>query len=121
MEEKLFPIETRHFFIKPGNEERLWGEEWTVSLKKGDQESIGGLHFAGPVTHGEVEIGVDLDSSYKKASYYAEIFYSMARFVFRFRDISEIKSICRHEDDHLVRGLEKADYVRRETKDGYDY
>ena len=121
MEEKLFPIETRHFFIKPGNEEKLWGEEWTVSLKKGEQESVGGLHFAGPVTHGEVEIGVDLDSSYKKSGYYAEIFYSMARFVFKFRDISEIRSICRHEDDHLVRGLEKADYVRRETKDGYDY
>ena len=121
MGESYFPLETKHFFIKPGNENKLWGEEWTVSLKNGEQESVGALRFFGPVTHGEVEVGVDLNSSYNKAPYYAEVFHSIARFVFRFHDIIEIKSSCRHEDDHLVRGLEKADYVRRETKDGYDY
>ncbi len=161
MSEAMFPIETMHFYIQPANEMKLWGEDWTISLKTGknkvrerdsgdgklagtetadQQESagketadnaetdvttyenaVGRLRFEHALYHGELELSLELDPTYDTSGYNAEIYFAMARFVFRFKDVKEISTVCRHEDDHHVRALEKAGYVRRETKDGRDH
>ena len=45
MGNSIFPLETRHFFIKPQNEEKPLEEEWNVCLKDGDQKKIGRISF----------------------------------------------------------------------------
>ena len=121
MGELNFPLETRHFFIQPGNREKLWEEEWTVTLKNGDHNKIGSFFFENANFRDEVKITLNLDKNYEKSKYSAEILYEIARFVFRFNNIREISTVCRYEDEHRVRGLERAGYVRRQTKDGDVY
>ncbi|MBQ6589339.1 MAG: hypothetical protein IJI01_11740 [Butyrivibrio sp.] len=121
MGESLFPLVTKHFLISPGNEKNVLEDEWSVSLNNGDQTKVGSIHFEDGVLHGEVRMAADLNPEYEKSKYIQELFYSMARFVFQFKEIREISTHCRHENDHRVRGLEKAGYVYRENKDGSDY
>ncbi|WP_408072304.1 hypothetical protein [Butyrivibrio sp. JL13D10] len=132
MSDGMFPIETKHFYIQPSNEKKLWGEDWAISPKKKtnqettnqaevDTNTVGHLRFEHALFHGELELSLELDATHNTSGYIAEIFFTMARFVFKFKDIKEISTVCRHEDDNYVRGLEKAGYVRRETKDGKDH
>ena len=121
MSENIFPLVTKHFTIQPGNNEKSWEDEWVVALRDGDNKEVGRLRFEDAVLHGEMKIHVDLEKEYDKEDYAKELFYSMAKFAFQFQDVREISTVCRHEDEHRVRGLEKAGYVRRETKDGCDY
>lgn len=121
MDEKLFPLVTKHFLLQPQNTEKIWEEPWSVSLIKGEQKKVGSIHFEEAGFHGEVKIRVELENEYDKTGYDAEIFSTMAKFVFMFKDLREISTSCRHENDHRVRGLEKAGYVLREFKDGCDY
>ena len=121
MNEIIFPLVTKHFSLVPGDEKRIWEEDWSINLAGDDQTNIGHIHFEDGIYHGEVKISVDMNPEYDKTGYVQEIFYSMARFVFLFKDIREISTVCRHENDHRVRGLEKAGYVLREFKDGSDY
>ncbi len=117
----VFPLVTKHYLISPKDENKLWDEEWSINIRDGEEVSIGSFHFEEAGYHGSVKICVDLDPPFAKEENIAEIFYSMARFIFRFRDLREITTVCRHEDDHRVRGLEKAGYVLREFRDGNDY
>ncbi|WP_155834152.1 hypothetical protein [Butyrivibrio sp. VCD2006] len=121
MSDKFFPIETKHFFIKPQKEEMVWGDPWEIRFKNGDQNSVGKIGFEDTIFHGEVAISLDLDAPYEKSGYNEEILFSVSRAVFRFRNVNEVSTSCRHEDDYKVKGLEKAGFVRRETKDGVDY
>ena len=121
MAEKLFPLVTKHFNITPKDENRPMEEEWVVSLKEDNQAQVGSLRFEDGLFNGEVKVAVELNTEYDKTMFVQEVYYSMARFVFRIKDVREICTECRHENDHRVRGLEKAGYVRRETKDGVDH
>ena len=121
MGENIFPLVTKHFTIQPKDREKLWEDEWVVTLRDGDNKEVGRLGFEDAVLHGEMKIHVNLEKEYDKEDFIRELFYSMAKFSFNFLDVREISTVCRHEDEHRVRGLEKAGYVRRETKDGCDY
>lgn len=124
MVENLFPLMTKHLMIKPIDNKRLWDEEWIISLRAentDESKDIGKLHFEEAGLNGEVKMFVDLESAYDKEKFIKEIFYSMAVFVFRYADMREISTVCRHENDHRVRGLEKAGFVLRSFKDGNDY
>lgn len=121
MSEIVFPLVTKHFFISPKNEKNLWGEEWSICFKDGDKENIGSLHFEEAGFHGSVKMFVELDPPFVEERNISEVYYAMSRFIFRFREMREICTFCRHEDDKSVRGLEKAGYVLREFKDGNDY
>lgn len=119
--EKPFPLETKHFYIAPEDEGNLFESEWKITLKDGNKDQVGTIHFEDGMFHDDVKMNVDLEHAYEKTKIISEIFFSMARFVFRFKNIREISTVCRHEDDHRVRGLEKAGYVYRQNKDGCDY
>ncbi len=127
MNETLFPIVTEHFLINPKNTEKPLTEDWIVSLKGASTgadvsaDGVGSLRFENAALHGEITMDLDLAPSYEKDSFVSEIFYSMARFAFRFNSVREISTVCRHENEHRVRGLERAGYVRREFKDGCDH
>ncbi len=121
MSENLFPLVTKHFTIQPSNKEKLWEDEWIVALCDGEQKKVGSISFEDAVYHGEMRILVDMDQAYDKEAFVQELFYGVARFAFGFQNVREISTSCRHENEHRVRGLEKAGYVRRETKDGIDY
>ncbi len=121
MDENIYSIETRHFLIQPANTDDTCGEKWVVKLKNKEENSVGSVSFVNPVVHEEVQISVQLDKYYEKTGFYEEIFFSMANLVFKSFDVREIHTVCRHEDDKCVRGLEKAGYVLRENKDGSDY
>ena len=121
MAENFFPLKTKHFIIAPGNEKNVLEEEWSVTLNDGDKARVGSIHFENGILNGEVQMEVELEKEYEKSKYVQELFYSMARFVFQSDDIREISTQCRHENDHRVRGLEKAGYVFRQFKDGNDY
>ena len=121
MTEGLFPIKTKNFSVMPGNMDKPMEDDWVITRKNGAENEIGRIRFNDAIFNGEVQINLDLDSSYNKAKYYEELYFAMARFVFRLKDIKEISTVCRHENDHIVRGLEKAGYVRRENKDGNDH
>ena len=118
MSNSIFPIETKHFFIKPTSEEKPLEEEWSVSLKDGDQKKIGSICFEDAVLHGELQIKVTLDPDFDKVDYNREVFFSMSNFAFQSQEVREISTKCRYEEENRVRGLEKAGYVRRETVDG---
>lgn len=121
MTENLFPLITKHFKLQPSDEKRIWDQEWNISLVDNESLSVGKINFEDGVFNGEVKIKAELDPEYEKTNYEEELFYSMARFVFMFKDIREISTVCRHENEHRVRGLEKAGYVHRQFKDGDDY
>ena len=121
MAENLFPIMTKNFSISPKNEKNLLKEGWNISSKNGENTNIGNIEFEDGIYHGEIKIAVDLNPEYDKIKFVEEIFYAMARFVFRFKEIREISTVCRHENENRVKGLEKAGYVRRETTDGNDH
>lgn len=121
MGESIFPLITKHFNIFPEGEGNLLKEKWHVTLNGDDKTNIGSLCFEDGIFNGEVKMNVELDSAYEKSKYIQEIFYSMARFIFQFHEITEVSTECRHENDNRVRGLEKAGYIRRETKDGSDF
>lgn len=121
MSESLFPLETRHFNIKPKNEEKPLSEEWIVAFNNGDRAEVGSISFEDAVFHGEIKISVELKPQYDKARYVEEIFVEMARFAFQSDNVREISTVVRHENEHRVRGLEKAGYVYRQFKDGNDY
>ena len=121
MTENLFPLITKHFKLQPSDEKKIWDQEWNISLVDNESLSIGKINFEDGVFNGEVKIKAELDPKYEKTNYVEELFYSMARFVFMFKDIREISTVCRHENEHRVRGLEKAGYVHRQFKDGDDY
>ncbi|MBR5117008.1 MAG: GNAT family N-acetyltransferase [Lachnospiraceae bacterium] len=116
-----FPLVTDHLILQPDNEEKIWSEPWSVRLKGGSQETIGMLSMAGAQIAGEVPIRVELEPAYRDQGYGREIFYFMAKFVFRFRNLKEISAVCEHENDRCVHALEKAGYVLREHKSGLDY
>ncbi len=118
MSEKLFPLETKHFYIQPQNMERLWGEEWNISTKDGDQQKIGTLQFADEFVNNEAKIDVKLDHDYDKAGFYSEIYFLVAKVLFRFTEVREVATQCRYEDEHHLKGIEKAGFVYRETIDG---
>ncbi len=119
--ENLFPIITKHFKLQPSDEKSIWDTDWNISLVDNDAASVGTINFEDGVFHGEVKMNAALEPEYDKTKYVEELFYSMARFVFMFKDIREISTVCRHENENRVRGLEKAGYVLREFKDGDDY
>ena len=118
MSNSLFPLETKHFFIRPQSEEKPLEEGWSVCLKDGEKREIGSISFEDAVLHGELQISVTLDPEYNKADYNREIFFAMSNFAFQSQEVREISTQCRYEEENLVRGLEKAGYVRRETVDG---
>ena len=118
MSNNIFPLETKHFFILPQNEEKPLEEEWNVCLKDGDQKRVGNISFEDAVLHGELQISVNLDPEYNKADYNREIFFAMSNFAFQSQEVREISTKCNYEEENRVRGLEKAGYVRRETIDG---
>ncbi len=119
--ENLFPIITKHFKLQPSDEKSIWDTDWNISLVDNDAASVGTINFEDGVFHGEVKMNAALEPEYDKTKYVEELFYSMARFVFMFKDIREISTVCRHENENRVRGLEKAGYVLRQFKDGDDY
>ena len=82
MSNNLFPIETKHFFILPQNEEKPMEEEWNVCLKDGDQKRVGNISFEDAVLHGELQISVMLEPEFNKADYNKEIFFAMSNFAF---------------------------------------
>ncbi|SHH70364.1 hypothetical protein SAMN02745229_00875 [Butyrivibrio fibrisolvens DSM 3071] len=119
MNEKLFPIETRHFKLMPCDVKEYLGK-WTISLKDGNQKDVGNIHFEDTQFKGEVKIFVELLPEYEEPKYIEEIFFMMARFVFRDPEIGTIRTQCDHENEDWIKGIEKAGYVYREFKDGYD-
>ncbi len=121
MSEKFFPLETKHFIIRPEDEKDLLGKEWSVCLRDNDQTKVGALNFAGAFVNNEATIGVKLEQDYDKAGNYAEIFFIVAKSLFRFTDVKEVHTECRYEEEHLMKGIEKADFVYRETIDGNRY
>jgi len=118
MSNSLFPIETKHFSIRPQNEEKPLEEKWNVCLKDGDQKKVGNISFEDAVLHGELQISVMLEPEFNKADYNKEIFFAMSNFAFQSDNVREISTKCNYEEENRVRGLEKAGYVRRETIDG---
>ena len=118
MSNSLFPIETKHFFIRPQNEEKPLEEEWSVCLKEADQKKVGNISFVDGVLHGELQISVSLEHEFDKTDYNREIFFAMSNFAFQSDNVREISTKCNYEEENRVRGLEKAGYVRRETTDG---
>ncbi|SFB99306.1 DUF456 domain-containing protein [Butyrivibrio sp. YAB3001] len=121
MTKNAFPLITQNLNILPEDAHNLWEEKWNVSLSDDAHTSIGTLHFEDGISHGEVKLSVDLAPEYEKTEYIEEIFYAMAKFVFRLKEIKEISTSCSHENDHRIRGLENAGYVFRNFKDGHDY
>lgn len=121
MSESLFPLLTKHFLIQPSDVQKPLESDWTIKLNKDSDDVIGHIHFDEGIYNGEMKITVDLDSMYDKIAFNQEIFYSMARFAFKFVDVKEISTVCRHENEERVKGLEKAGYVRRETVNACDH
>ncbi len=121
MSKLRFPLVTDHLLLQPDDEEKLWNEKWTVRSRDGAQDVIGTLSLAGAKIAGEVPIRVELQEEYRNRGFGTEIFYFMAKFVFRFRDLKEISAVCEHENDKCVHALEKAGYVLREQKNGMDH
>lgn len=121
MGEINFPLETTHFFIEPKDPGNLWREEWNILLKKEDRKQVGTLRFEEASFHDEVYFSADLDKEYDRAPFGVEIFYAMSRFAFRFKNIREISTVCRHDNDNRIRSLEKAGYVWRRSQDGDVY
>lgn len=120
MSEISLPLETKHFNIIPKNESKVLQDDWDVVFKE-TGKSVGTIRFESAVLHGEIELAADLEPSYDKAHFVEEIYYEMARFVFKAQDIREISTVVRHENEHRVKGIEKAGYVRRKSQDGDDY
>ena len=118
MSEKLFPLETKHFTILPQNQKDIWGTKWDVCLKSGNHQMVGELKFAGELTNSEAKFCVKLENEYDKERYYAEIFFMMAKSLFRFTDVREVYTECRYEEEHLLKGIEKGGFVYRQTIDG---
>ncbi len=112
----LFPVKTRHFLINSRNTYAPFEESLSVTLKKEGTEA-GNVSLTSGLIHGTVEFDVSLEGEYAKDGYYAEIYAAMSDFFFRFREVEEIICFSGYEDDHRIRGLERAGYVRRETKD----
>ncbi len=121
MSETLFPLVTRFFVIEPVNKEKIWEDEWKISMRDEKSRDVGVIRFGDGSFHDELNICVDMDKEYDKEKYTADIFFSIAKFVFGFQNVREVSTSCRHEDDHRLKGLEKAGFVRRETVDGYDH
>ena len=121
MGELSFPLETKHFYIEPKDHDNLWREEWSICLKTEDRKQVGTLRFEEASFHDEVYFSADLDKEYDRATFGVEIFYAMSRFAFRFKNIREISTVCRHDNEHRIRSLEKAGYVWRKSQDGDVY
>ena len=121
MAENIFPLVTTHFNITPEDIEKLFDSEWKVTLKEGSDDKVGSIRFEEGMFQDNMKMTVDLEPAYEKTKIISEIYYSMAAFAFRFKNIREISTECRHENDHRVKGLEKAGYVYRENKDGSDF
>ena len=115
-----FPLRTDHLTLQPENEEKIWEEPWAVRLTESG-EPIGTLTVGSAGIAGEVTIHAELEPAYQNRGYGREIFYFLAKFVFRFRDLKEISAVCEHENDRCVHALERAGYVLREHKDGKDH
>ncbi len=115
-----FPLVTDRLLLQPAEPGGLWNTGWTVRKRDGEQETIGSLYPESLKTPGEIGIRVELEPEYRDQGFGTEIFYAMAKFVFRFRDLREISAVCPHENDRCLRALNKAGYVYREHLDGMD-
>ena len=121
MGDKLLPLVTRHFLIQPQSVDKLWEEEWSVTLRDDADKKVGRFHFEEAGIDGEVTLLLDIEPAYQKPSLGAEIYSAIASFVFKFQELKVVRTSCRHEDDDLVHSLEKAGYVRRKNSDGRDF
>lgn len=120
MSEVKFPLETKYFSLQPMDEKNLWTKDWVITVKNGAK--AGELGFDDSIFNGEIQLRVELDAGYDLSKFYDDIFFMMSRFIFRFQDLNEVSTVCDDEDDHRIKGLEKAGFVRRELKDGvYNY
>ena len=118
-----FPLVTDRLTLTPEDEKNIWTSGWDVRLKeKGkDAGTIGSFRFIGAKEDGEIGISVELLPEYRDQGYGSEIFFFMAEFVFRFRNMREITASCPHENNRCIRALDKAGYVYRENRRGTDY
>ena len=115
MSNNVFPLETKHFFIRPENEKMPLEAEWSICLKDGEQK-IGSISFEDAVLHGELQISVNLDPEYNKADYNREIFFAMSNFAFQSHEVREISTKCRYEEENrVVRPAKGASYSGQET------
>lgn len=121
MGEKILPLVTRHFMMEPENADKLWEDEWSVTLKDDDKTKVARFHFEDAGLDGELTLFLDIEPSYQKPGLGAEIYAAIAEFVFKFQEHKAIRTSCRHENDDLVHSLEKAGYVRRGNADGSDF
>ncbi len=121
MADKLLPVVTRHFMIQPQNVDKLWEDEWSVTLKDDADKKVGSFHFEDAGLDGELNLFMDIEPEYQKPGLGAEIYSAIAEFVFRFPELKVVRTSCRHENDDLVHSLEKAGYVRRKNENGSDF
>ncbi len=121
MDKKLFPIKTKHFFIRSRNDAAPFEEGLSVNLK-GDDREVGSVSLKGELVHGTAEFDVRFEDDYAKDGYYAEVYAAMSDLFFRVKEVFAIECLCRYDDDHRIRGLERAGFVRRDFKgDSYRY
>ncbi len=117
------PLATDRLLLCPEDEKSIWTSGWNVRLKEkdGETEDIGSFRFLGAKEDGEIGISVELLPEFRNKGYGSEIFFFMAEFVFRFRNMREITASCDHENDSCVHALNKAEYVWRESKGSTDF
>ena len=121
MADKLLPVVTRHFMMQPQNVDKLWEDEWSVTLKDDTGKTAGRFHFEDAGLDGELTLFLDIEPEYQRPGFGAEIYSAIAEFVFKFPELKVVRTSCRHENDDLVHSLEKAGYVRRKNENGSDF
>ncbi len=121
MGENLFPLVSRHFKIMPEDSKNLLEKKWNITLLEDETAVVGSFSMELGTLNDELVVALDLTSEYDKAKYIEELYVSIARFAFSYMEMKEVSTSCRHENEHRVKGLEKAGYVRRETVDACDH
>ena len=121
MGENLFPLVSRHFKIMPEDSKNLLEKKWNISLLEDETAVVGSFSMELGTLNDELVVALNLTSEYDKAKYIEELYVSIARFAFNYMEMREVSTSCRHENEHRVKGLEKAGYVRRETVDACDH
>ncbi len=116
-----YPLTTEHFQIMPRNTLKPFEDDWLITVPGEPEGSAGSLRFDKGVALGEVAVAIEVMPGYDKEHYIEEIFMEVSGFIFRFRSIKELSTVCRHANSERIHGLEKAGFVYRGDEGDMDH
>ncbi len=97
----------------PDELKTVWDVVWAISEKNDETAAVGNLWFTGEPERGAVELDFTIDKKYTDTEYTKDVLRSITEWVFKRKDLYEIKTTVNTDDKERIKALESTGFVLR--------